>query len=141
MQPNHEKRPAFATWLLGGTGREAGQHLRALHDSDGRPFPLSIIYIDTDPVEVSFVDRSILLPLDGDKVQTIQASPATFGPVAELIVKHYARFLHPEDISNGARTIRLLTQLAFAYYRESLLQELRSSLLDLLRQGGFERII
>ncbi len=45
------------------------------------------------------------------------------------------------DAPNGARTIRLLTQLAFAYHYESILRGLRNSILDLYHQGGIGGII
>lgn len=138
---SNDKQTAFLNILLGGTGREAGRHLHELAVADQRPFPTTIVQIDTEPRTESFVDRPILIPLDGGKIQTMKASPATFGEICSTIVENYGQFLNPEDIGNGARTIRLLTQLAFAYHYESILRGLRNSILDLYHQGGIGGII
>jgi len=136
-----DKQTAFLNILLGGTGREAGRHLSDLAVADQRPFPMIIVQIDTEPRTEPFVDRPILIPLDGGKIRTMKASPQTFGDVCTTIVENYGRFLNPEDIGNGARTIRLLTQLAFAYHYESILRGLRNAILDLYHQGGIGGII
>ncbi len=132
---------AFLNLYLGGTGLGAGKPIADLHAADGRPFPMAGVYIDTDPQPAPHVDHSILIPLDGQKSQTILASPKTFGPVVEIIVEHYRHLLNPEDIQNGARTIRLLTQLAFIYYRESILRGLNRAILDLKKRGEFDFIV
>ena len=97
--------------------------------------------IDTDPLVEDFFDRSILIALDGDKVGALKADPETFGPVAQAIVAHYDPFLNPEDVRNGARMIRALTQLCFVYHRENILRQLREAILDLRRGNDFEVII
>ena len=136
-----ETRPAFLTLLLGGLGLAAGRHLHQLYELDRRPYPTSVVHIDTDPESWPFVDRSIRIPLDGQKVKTMIDSPENFGPVVATIVRHYLRYLNPEDIRNGARTIRLLTQLAFEYHRRRILRELRKAVLALWHRGGFDHVI
>lgn len=135
-----KKKTAFMNILLGGTGREAGRHLSDLHRADRSPFPMTIVHIDTEPQTASFVEWPMQISLDR-KIQIMKASPQKFGEVTSTIVEHYAKFLNSEDITNGSRTIRLLTQLAFAYYCEQILRQLHNAILHLYHGGGIDGII
>src|SRR4051812_397047 len=108
MTKTTEQRTAFLTILGGGTGREAGRYMHELFEAEHRPFAMRLVQIDTDPQTAPYIDRAILIPLDGEKVETVKADPATFGDTVRQIVEHYPQLLNPEDTRNGARTIRLL---------------------------------
>ena len=135
------QKPAFLNIFLGGVGTEAARVLRELYEADGKPFPARLVQIDTDPIPSPHVDQSILLPLDGLKVDAITSDPERFGPIAVTIVQHYSKLLNPEDVHNGARTIRLLTQLAFLFFRDKVIQQLRNCLIGLATEGGFDAVI
>lgn len=139
--PDLQRRPAFMTISLGGSGERASSVYGDLYVADGSPFPMVCVHIDTDPVTQAVFDESILLPLDADKLSAIQDNPELFGPNVGRILKEYSEMLHPEDVCNGSRTTRALTQLAFEYYRGHVLRGLRNALFRLKSYGGFDYVV
>jgi len=108
---------------------------------DGQSFPMTIVAMDTDPSPAPWADHQIQIGLDGQKARAVVANAAVFGPVAATIVKDFLPLLDPENIIKGSRTTRALTQLAFQYFEQVILQQLREAVLDLYHQGGFTHIV
>jgi len=136
-----EPHPGFLITCMGGTGLAAAEYVRALYEADGRPFPMFLQQMDTDRLTSDAFDQSILIGLTDAKVNAIVSNPAVFGPIVETIVKHYAHLLNPEDVKDGSRTIRLLTQLSFIYHRTQILEKLRHALIELVHQGWVGSVI
>ncbi len=136
-----EEKPAFLTILAGGTGLASGQFYREFYESDGRPFPMVLLHMDTDRRTQAFVDHVIFFGLDARKVEVIKANPKRFGPVAVEIVEHYLHLLNPEDAPHGSKTVRMLCQLAFQFHLDHIIRELQKCILTMMQQGGFNCII
>lgn len=136
-----EKPTAFLVIPLGGTGNAATANIRRQYDMDRQPFPMTIAAVDTDSLPTQGGDFQIRIGLDGQKAKAIIANAGVFGPKAEAIVRDFGALLHPENIQNGARTTRALTQLALLYHEELVIKQLRDAVLHLFHQGGFKHII
>jgi hypothetical protein len=109
---------AFLLIAAGGMGRAALEKFGSLYEgaADQAPFHKFTLYADTEPGTVPAADAKLDLGLTADHVHALKANPAAFGPVAELMVQHYPHWLHPDDIKNGSRTLRLNTQLAMDFH-------------------------
>ncbi len=138
---SNERRPAFLCLFGGGTGLAASGYASQLRDIDRPSSPFCFVHVDTDPVTETHVDHSILIPLGEHNAEVLLTDPASFGPVAETIVSHYPELLNPEDIGDGSRTTRLLTQLAFVFHESQVSRQLREAIIDLLHAGDFDYIL
>lgn len=134
-------RVAILAIAAGGSGVLAAMHIRALHDSDNRPFPLRILQIDTDQTTTGYFDQTVPIGLDEVKIDALRSNPNKFGPIAARILQHYADFLHPEDVGHGSRTVRALTQLSFLYHKTTIRRALRQAIIGLKHEGSFEYIL
>lgn len=130
---NRDARPGFLIILFGGTGLAAGRYINPF-PCEPRPFPMTVIQLDTDPISAPWVDQFIDIHMTADKINALVANPTLFGREASLIVQHHQQLLDPEDIGNGSRTIRLLSQLAFIYHEPKILANLRQAILKLQKQ-------
>jgi hypothetical protein len=99
------------------------------------------VQLDTDPIQGDFISFSHCLALDYDKLDAIRANPSKFGPEVPVILEMFGSFLDPDDLSNGSRTVRSLTQLAFAFHKQAIQRLLRRSLLSLLQETRVKRVI
>lgn len=132
---------AFLNISAGGTGFRAAAYIREFHQADNRPYPMRLGQIDTDPITADYIDLNIPIGLDEVKIDAIRSNPNKYGPHVPTILEQFDEFLHPEDICNGSRTVRALTQLAFLYHRSNVLKALRRLILDLKHEGGFNHIV
>lgn len=135
------KRVAFLNLFCGGVGGTAAPVFAELYATENRPFPCTVVHVDTDPMAVNGVDMAINIGLDAEKIGVLKGNPDRFGPHIRTVLERHAPYLAKEDVTNGARTKRGLTQLGFAYHREQLLRALRKCLLALKHQGGFDHVI
>ena len=131
----YDNTTGFLNICCGGVGLEAGEVFSARYLADGRAFPQVLVHIDTDPIEAAFVEHRIHIGLDGGMLDALRADPEKFGPAAVTILKEHAQYLDAEDIVNGSRTIRCLTQLSFAYHERKIATSLRKALHDLISRS------
>lgn len=132
-------RPGILLGLFGGTGLSAGRYFwgRALKH---RPFPLTIVQMDTDPVTEDFVHEPILTDIT-EMLDAVKANPALFGDLVRDIVKNHSDLLNREDVGKGSRSIRLLTQLCFLTHLPEIIGGWRRAILALHKQGDFDFIL
>ncbi len=131
----------FVTVLVGGVGLGAGEVHRQRYEADGRPFPNVTVALDTDPVTGEHVDETIHIGLDGGKLDALKADPARFGRAAEVICQRMGNYLTPEDATNGSRTIRSLTQVAFAFHETQIAIGLRKAIHRLVDSHRVKSVI
>lgn len=126
---------AFAFLLCGGCGRDSGRTIDQLYKSDGRPFPASCLYIDTEPGTVPWAEKLDIGLLPSD-LEAIMADPQLFGPVVEAVCRHYPQFLTHDAICNGSRTMRVITHLCVEYRLDRIRERLYASIRKLFRESG-----
>ena len=146
MAPMVNSETGFFVFHLGGSGAIAAPPLRELWNADGRQFPMYQVLIDTDKAndhykEGGIVDASIPVRLDYDEIQTVKATPGSFGPVVARIVAQVAVMLDPEEMGNGARTLRPCAQLPWEVRRHDIADKLNQCIRNFLRQSGCKKII
>lgn len=129
---------AFLLIAAGGMGRAALEWFGALYEGfeDSAPFPKFTLYADTEPGTIPAADAKLDLGLTADDVSVIKADPKAFGPIAELMVAHYPHWLHPDDIKNGSRTLRLNTQLALNFHAAKIARRLSACLRIMARRAS-----
>ena len=137
----YDNTTGFLNICCGGVGLEAGEVFSSRYLADGRAFPQVLVHIDTDPIEAAFVEHRIHIGLDGGMLDALRADPEKFGPEAVTILKKHAQYLDAEDIVNGSRTIRCLTQLSFAYHERKIATSLRKALHDLISRSRIKTVI
>lgn len=130
----------FLTIFMGGTGLEAA-HIFSTHRRGHADFPECSIYLDTDPKAKAPTDHLLYLSNGPDVLEALHADPDRFGPHVAPILRKQRKLLHPEDVGNGARTVRSLTQLVFAYYRLQILAVLERCLIDLTKAGRCKHVM
>lgn len=129
------------TIFCGGVGLDSAQvHAQRLK-ADRGPFPHVAVQIDTDGRTADFIDIPTFITLTPGKLHAIMADPERFGPIAVKICEHHGKYLNPEDVLNGSRTIRLLTQLAFLFHYNDLLRQLRTAIHRLQQQQRITSIL
>src|SRR2546425_542142 len=92
--------------LMGGSGALAAPVLHDLWVADGRPFPMYLALLDTEPANKKFLDDRIVdafipVRLRYNEVQTVKATPWSFGEKVPRIVSEVADMLDPEELENG----------------------------------------
>lgn len=136
---------AFLEINAGGVASKAEVEQRRRYDADGRPFPRTTVKIDTDPETFreneSRADVEIPIGLDEEKLAVLIGSPQRFGRNVGYIVEHMAKDLDPDELENGSRTKRAITQLAAAYHRDSLRAGIRNAIDHLRRQKDVRKIV
>ena len=137
----NDNTTAFLNLHLGGIGSQAAEVFFKRYTDDGRPFPQVSVHIDTDPLEAPFVDHRIHMGLDGEMLDALRADPDKFGPEVTTILQQHSRYLNAEDITNGSRTTRGLTQLAFAFHERRIAISLRKALHDLVSRSRIKSVI
>jgi hypothetical protein len=139
-------RPGFLLCWNGGTGvncsapfvRQAAQHC---------PFPVVQLALDTDPesarrlVKLSDGDAFVPLQLTARKINVVRANAKLFGPTVEAILAHHGDLLDPDNIHQGSRTIRLLTEVAFRLHYGRVRAALRAAILRLLQKGEADHVV
>lgn len=136
----------FLVLHLGGSGAIGAPPLRELWEADGSQFPMWQVLIDTDKAndhykEEGIVDASIPVRLDYDEIETVKATPGSFGPTVPRIVEQVAAMLDPEEMENGARTVRACAQLPWEVLRPRIADKLNQCIRSFLRDSGCKRII
>lgn len=131
----------FLVIVFGGIGRDAGGILYERFHRDMGPFPMKLIQIDTDPQTSDCFDDSICPRLDAEMLAAMRADPDKFGPAVPTILDRFQRFLSPDDLANGSRTIRSLTQLAWAFHRAMIIRHLRQAIQDLLKAQRLSAVV
>lgn len=144
MAPTNDT--GFMIWHLGGSGAIAAPPLRELSKADGSPYPLYQVLFDTDKAndhfkEEGIVDASIPIRLDYDEIQTVKATPWSFGPTVPRIVEQVAAMLDPEEMENGARTVRACAQLPWEVRRNETADKINQCIRNFLRKSGCKKII
>jgi hypothetical protein len=120
---------AFLLIAAGGMGRAALEWFGTLYDGvRPAPFRKFALYADTEPGTICAADGKLDLGLSADDVGVLKADPQAFGRIAELMVAHYPHWLHPDDIKNGSRTLRLNTQLAVCFHAAKIARRLSACL-------------
>lgn len=136
-----QSETGFITLFLGGVGYAAASVYNQRYEADGRPFPSVKVLIDTDTLASSFFDEVIHIGLDAGKLNAIQSDPDRFGPAARTICDNLGQYLSTEDAMNGSRTIRALTQLAFAIAEVEIVLGLRRAIHQLVENHRIKSII
>jgi hypothetical protein len=127
---------AFLLIAAGGMGRAALEWFGALYEGLGESvFPKFTLYVDTEPGTIPAADAKLDLGLSADDVSVIKADAKAFGPIAELMVAHYPHWLHPDDIKNGSRTLRLNTQLAVSFHAAKIARRLGACMRIMARRA------
>jgi hypothetical protein len=132
--------PGFLLIALGGAGKASVLSAMRQHQAAGAPFPLYTLVIDTDPDGLGAFDSAINLTLTREAVSAMTSNPQCYGPACQAIVRHYPHLLGSETMGRGARTHRILTQVAFEIFEPVVIDGLRTAGHALLRQGPFVRI-
>lgn len=132
---------AFLEIALGGTGLSAMPEFQQRYQADAETFPIFCLQIDTDPKTSTCIDAQVDISLSGERLEALQADPERFGTVPRAILSEFARYLDPDDIRNGSRTIRPLTQLAYEFHRPKVLRELRRAIQQLCRNSRVRQVI
>ncbi|HLQ44116.1 MAG TPA: hypothetical protein VK137_05270 [Planctomycetaceae bacterium] len=131
----------FLFVVFGGIGRDAAAEFHQRYVRDAGPFPMKLLQIDTDPATADFFDYSLCPRLNAEMLAAMQADPSKFGPEVPIILQRYRKFLNPEDLANGSRTIRSLTQLAWAFHRDSINTTLRMAIQDLFKTKPLTAVV
>lgn len=144
VQSQHET--GFLVAHFGGSGAIGAPPLRELWKTDGRQFPLYQVLIDTDKAndhlrEEGIVDASIPVRLDFEEIETVKATPSSYGASVPRIVEQVASMLDPEEMENGARTVRACAQLPWEVLRHSIADKLNQCIRNFLRETGCKKII
>lgn len=131
----------FLNILCGGVGLSSGDNYSERYVADGKPFPQVIAAIDTDPQTAAYVDQSIHIGFDGPKLDAVKSDPMRFGPETTVICQRFGEYLNSEDAMNGSRTIRCLTQIAFAFHEIDIELGLRAAIHQLVHEHRVKAII
>jgi hypothetical protein len=124
----------------------AAKPFHELRKADGGMVPAFTVVIDTDRPDErllndGIVDACIPVGLTHDDIAVLNATPVSFGPIVEAIVREMAYMLDPEDCRNGARTTRCLAQLAFEFHRDAIAAELNHCIRAFKHREGYDEII
>lgn len=126
----------FLLMPCGGTGREASGTFAAFWRRDGCPFPVVIELTDTEERYPSFVDIAVPIGIGRERLEAIVGDPAAYGPVTELVVKHYPEFLrNGGGINHGSRTLRFLTQMCVEVHLPAIICALKHAVRRLKTMG------
>lgn len=131
----------FLQLLCGGTGLAAAPVFYERYEADAETFPVRSIQIDTDPKTNTCIDTQIDISLSGERLEALRADPDRFGSTTRVILSEFAKYLDPDDIRNGSRTIRPLTQLAFLFHRPRLIREIRRAVQLLCQNNRIKQVI
>lgn len=136
-------RTGFLVVATGGVGNAGLNTYRRRVRADHEPFPVVTLSIDTDPRTFEECVADVMLPLTmtESKVEALRGSPNRFPPDVPEILESVSRFLRGADVGNGSRTMRLLTQLAWAFHQAEIVAALRRSVELLVSKGNVTRII
>jgi hypothetical protein len=132
--------PGFQIIALSGGGRASALSVMRQHQAAGAPFPLYTTAIDTDSDGLEAFDSAISLALTREKVSAMVSNPRRYGPACQAIVRQHPHLLETETLGRGARTHRLLTQIACELFEPLLIEGLRKAIHAILKQGPFARI-
>lgn len=139
--PVYNERIAFLNLGLGGIGLRAFHSYHRHHDADGQLIPQILVHIDTDPNSANYVDLACPIALDAGKLRALQADPGRFGESVSTILETYANLLSPEDVQNGSRTTRVLTQLAFCFHQQKIVMTLRTAVQQLVKHHKIDCVV
>jgi len=131
----------FLNIMCGGVGLSSGLNFVERFLADGKPFPQVMAAIDTDPQTAEYINQPIHIGFDGPKLDALKSDPERFGPEAAIICRLFGDYLNAEDATNGSRTIRCLTQVAFAFHEIEIALGLRSAIHQLVNEHRVKTII
>jgi hypothetical protein len=86
------------------------------------------------------VDDFACIRMTAGDIRAIQSDPEMFGLVPQTVVEHYPHLLREDSLQHGARTIRLLTQLAVEVHVEQVIRHLAKGIRQLLRKYRAKQI-
>ena len=132
--------PKYLLFALGGAGKASASSAMRQHQAAGAPFPIHAIGLDTDPEGLEAFDTAINLALTHESVHAMASNPRRYGPACQALVQYHRHLVGSETLGRGARTHRILTQVAFELFESRIVEGLRSAVHALLRQGPFARI-
>lgn len=135
------RRWGFLIFVLGGSGARACQIIRRNAAAEGFPFPMVIVYIDTEPGEHPAADITVPLLITPDDLEAIKADPKRFGPVAIRMTKEYPEFLEEDSSGSGSRTFRALTMLACEVHMDKIVNAWKTAVRTLKRTHGVDTVV
>ena len=138
QQTTHRIRPGMLIAGMGGAARDALQVFDSKCNDD-TPFPYHIIHIDTEPTTLKGID-SLTLHLETEELKATIGNAALFGPDVAHIVNELHEYLDKNDVTNGSRTLRALTQFNYQRHRVEIINKLRAGI-DVLKSQRLTSII
>jgi hypothetical protein len=146
MLRKNTHKTGFLNVHCGGTGVLGAGPFHELRKADGDTLAVYSVVLDTDTpderlLEEGIVDACIPVGLTLDEIHVVKATPASFGPTVEAIVREVALLIDEEDFRNGARTTRCLAQLAFEVHRDAVASRLNQCIRAFQHRDGCDDIV
>ena len=132
--------PGFMVIAAGGAGKASALSAARQHQAAGAPFVMYTMGMDTDPDGLGVFDSAINIALSREAVSAMGSDPRRYGPACQAIVRHHPHLLESETLGRGARTHRLITQVAWELFETRILEGLRTAVHAILQRGPFVRI-
>lgn len=136
------KHAAFLNIGCGGIGRLATEERRRREAALGIDIPEETLLLDTAPIKNS-PETSVEFLLNRKIVKFLSGNRRRFGKRAEAILRALEKnnLLDPDQIKNGARTIRAITQLSMLYHRTTFLRAIKRALKQIMRKYAPQTIV
>ncbi|MBL8692498.1 MAG: hypothetical protein JNJ88_00215 [Planctomycetes bacterium] len=140
MQQTTPIRTAYLLMGLGGAGGAALEIVSDLLRTSNASPAVHLARIDTDMIPAVAGIDAFCMPV-GAAMEPVMETPGSFGSTVSEIVEGFEDYLDPDDMENGARTLRALTQAAALVKREELAAFLNNCLRKILTSHGANRVI
>lgn len=141
MKQHERSNLAFLNIFAGGVGAAAGRNFLRSHKADQHPFPQVSLCLDTDASTQLPDVESCWIPLSPERVSAMRANPLNFGPEVPIAIRELERLLSADDIENGSRTTRGMTQLSFILHRNHIARSFKKALHALRKQARIQRVM
>lgn len=123
-QQSDAQSTGIALIECGGSGSKAGNKNQEMTGRAPMPMPVARLQIDMDKNEPTTADERVCIALSPENAEELVSNASRFGPHVQTAVNNLAPMLDPGELSAGARTTPGLTQLAFWFHLEAVLQAL-----------------
>lgn len=132
---------AFLFIPVGGVGHATFSKMFEFEEFAERRVPFSTVYIDTDVIDDRRIDFPCQLKLSKEIIKTLYGNPNRFSPVIPKLQSALATKLEADQLVNGARTTRPITQLGFIYYRSLIAYQIRRAITKLNQEHNPQTIL
>lgn len=131
-----ERNIAFLIFELGGTGSQSGKQLNHHLMDSKSPFIFERIHIDVDHNQESTANVACKIGLQPSDFHEIKSNPEKFGKEAKVILNSLHNFLDPTGLTDGAKTIRGITQLCFFYHlSDKIIPKIGEAIASLMKKA------